>query len=125
MSYDPLAAAESVAAIAAPNAVRVDQASVFPRAPLHAARDAGLLALTTSREHGGHGGSLRDAAAVIERIARECGSSAMVLTMHYAANAVIEKHAPSTLRREIAAGRQRSEERRVGKEGRSRWAPEH
>ncbi len=30
----------------------------------------------------------------------------MVLTMHYAANAVIEKHAPSTLRREIAAGRQ-------------------
>ncbi len=57
MSYDLLAAAESVAAIAAQNAVRVDQESVFPRATIDAARDAGLLGLTTSREHGGHGGS--------------------------------------------------------------------
>lgn len=106
MSFDSLAAADAVAALAAQHAARVDQEAVFPRATLDAARDAGLLALTTSREHGGHGGSLRDAALVVERIARECASSAMVLTMHYAANAVLEAHGPPALRREFGAGRQ-------------------
>src|SRR5262249_60419406 len=45
------------------------------------------------------------AAAAVERVARECGSTAMVLAMHYGGTAVIEKCGPEPVRREIAAGR--------------------
>jgi alkylation response protein AidB-like acyl-CoA dehydrogenase len=41
----------------------------------------------------------------VERIARECGSTAMVLCMHYAGAAVIEVYGPRQVREEIAAGR--------------------
>jgi alkylation response protein AidB-like acyl-CoA dehydrogenase len=46
----------------------------------------------------------RAAAEVIERVARECASTAMVMTMHYAGAAVIEAHGPSSTRRAIARG---------------------
>lgn len=105
MNYDHLAAAETVAALAAEHAARVDQESVFPRQTVDAARDAGLFGLISSPEVGGHGGGVRQAAEVIERIARECGSAAMVLTMHYAGTAVIEAFGSEPVRREIAAGR--------------------
>src|SRR5690606_32872215 len=39
------------------------------------------------------------------RLAGACGSTAMVTTMHLCAAAVIEKHAPDDVRREVAAGR--------------------
>lgn len=45
-----------------------------------------------------------DAAAVIRRLSASCGSTAMVLTMHYCATAVIEAHGPEDIRRAIAAG---------------------
>ncbi|MFO1051185.1 MAG: acyl-CoA dehydrogenase [Planctomycetota bacterium] len=105
MSYDYASAAEKVAAVAAEHAARVDQESVFPRATMDAARDAGLLALLSSKEVGGHGLGMRAAGLVVERLARECGSSAMVLTMHYAGTAVIEAHGPIEVRRDIVAGR--------------------
>jgi alkylation response protein AidB-like acyl-CoA dehydrogenase len=41
---------------------------------------------------------------VVERLARVCGSTAMVVCMHYAATAVIEKHGPREVRTAIAAG---------------------
>src|SRR5207245_3341710 len=40
----------------------------------------------------------------VERMARECASTAMVLTMHYAGTAVIEKHGPVEVRRAIVSG---------------------
>lgn len=98
-------AIESVAQVAREHALAVDANASFPRETVEAARSAGLLALTTATSHGGHGGTARDAGTFIERIARECGSSAMVLTMHYAGNAVIEAHGSDEVRRDVAAGK--------------------
>ncbi|WP_262402085.1 acyl-CoA dehydrogenase family protein [Actinomadura sp. CNU-125] len=47
---------------------------------------------------------LADAARVVERLAGACGSTAMVVLMHYAAAAVLEAHGPDDVRRAIAAG---------------------
>ena len=44
------------------------------------------------------------AAQVVRRVARECGSTGMVLTMHYAGTAVLEQHGPLEIRRAAAAG---------------------
>ena len=105
MTFDALAAAESVALTARQHAVAVDTQAAFPTATVDAARKAGLFGLLSKPAVGGHGMPLRHAGAVIERIARECGSSAMVLTMHYAGTAVIEAHGSETVRKDIAAGR--------------------
>lgn len=88
-----------------PAAVEIDQTGTFPRGALKALGKAGLLSLISAPEVGGMGQGLRAAALVIERVAQECASSAMVLCMHYAGTAVIEAHGPETIRREIAAGR--------------------
>ena len=48
---------------------------------------------------------MADAAVVIERLAGACGSTAMVVLMHYAAVAVIEAHGPADVRDAIGAGR--------------------
>ena len=55
-------------------------------------------------EVGGLGQGQRAAALVIERLARECASTAMVVCMHYAAAAVIEAHGPRAVRQAIGAG---------------------
>ncbi len=91
--------------IVAPAAVHVDRTGAFPAAAVAALGKAGLLGLTSAEEVGGRGRGLRDAALVVERLARECGSTAMVVCMHYSAVAVIEPHGPAATRREIAAGR--------------------
>jgi alkylation response protein AidB-like acyl-CoA dehydrogenase len=104
MSFDHLAAAEDVAKVSAENAIAVDAEGRFPQSTLDAARNAGLLGLISATEVGGHGLGPRAAAEAVERIARECGSSAMVLTMHYAGAAVIEAHGPRDVREAIARG---------------------
>ena len=91
--------------VVAPAAVEVDRQAAFPRAAVDALGREGLLGLTVAREVGGLGHGPRVAALVVERLARECGSTAMVVCMHYAATAVLEKHAPDAVRREVAAGR--------------------
>jgi len=105
MTFELEKATAVVAETAREHAVEVDVAGSFPQATIDAAREQGLLALTTDTAHGGHGRGLRDAATVIERIARECGSSAMVLTMHYAGNAVIEAFGSDEVRKDVAAGK--------------------
>ncbi len=105
MAFDSLAAAEAVAAVAREHATAVDTDGTFPQHTVDAARSAGLLGLCSAVDVGGHGQGLRAAGQVIERIARECGSSAMVLTMHYAGTAVLEAHGPQPVRSDIAAGR--------------------
>lgn len=104
MSFDHESAAEQVAKVAAEAAIAVDEDGAFPSATLSAAREAGLLGLISSAEVGGHGLAHRAAAEVIERIARECASSAMVLTMHYAGAAVVEAFGPRDVREAIARG---------------------
>ena len=99
---------ESLEAVAsgpiAQHAARVDADAAFPQASLDALAEAGFFGLLSSPDVGGAGGSLRDAAQVVERVATECGSTAMVLMMHYCGTAVIEKHGPEALRKEIAGG---------------------
>jgi len=86
-------------------AAEVDQSGSFPRRAVKALSKSGMLGLISASEVGGSGYRLRDAVTVIERVARECGSTAMVLCMHYAGTAVIEAHGPHSVREEIAAGR--------------------
>jgi alkylation response protein AidB-like acyl-CoA dehydrogenase len=87
-----------------PLADEVDRAGRFPRDSVQALAGAGLLGLLSAPELGGSGGDLRQAAAVVERLAGVCGSTAMVLLMHYAAATVIERHGPEEVRRAIASG---------------------
>src|SRR5947208_2670886 len=91
--------------VIAPAASEIDRTGSFPRAALDALGHAGLLGLVTAQEAGGLGAGHRAATAVVERIARSCASTAMVVCMHYAAAAVVEAYGDVQTRREIAAGR--------------------
>jgi len=88
-----------------PAAAEIDQSGAFPRAAMDALSKSGLLGLLSAKEVGGMGEGLRAAAMVIERVAQECGSTAMVLAMHYAGTAVIEAHGPLSVRQAIADGK--------------------
>jgi len=88
-------------------AVEIDRTAAFPAAAIAALRKAGLLGLISANEAGGMGLETRPAAEVVERLARECGSTAMVACMHYAA-AVIEARGSRTVGEVAAAGRQSS-----------------
>ena len=95
MPYDPDALGRVITDVVAPGAREVDAAGKFPSEAVAALGRAGLLSPDLS---------LRDAADVVRRLAGACGSTAMVVLMHYAATTVIEHHAPSDVRSAIAAG---------------------
>ena len=101
-----LSAVEGIAReVVAAHADDFDRAAQFPSAAIAALKEAGVLGLLSARDVGGAGGSLRAAAETVERLARECGSTAMVVCMHFCGASVIEKLAPESVRREVAAGR--------------------
>jgi alkylation response protein AidB-like acyl-CoA dehydrogenase len=104
MASDHRAALEKLARVARDEAVAIDAAGAFPEKTIEAARELGLLGLLSSPDLGGLGLGPRAAAEVVECIARECASTAMVLTMHYAGTAVVEAHGPEPVRRAIARG---------------------
>jgi isovaleryl-CoA dehydrogenase len=91
--------------VVAPAAAEVDRAGRFPAEALQALSEAGVLGLTSATDVGGAGAGMRDAAHVVQRLAATCGSTAMVVLMHYAAVALIEAYGPEKVRREIAEGR--------------------
>ncbi|MEP6759711.1 MAG: acyl-CoA dehydrogenase family protein [Actinomycetota bacterium] len=93
-----------IANVIEPYAVSVDQDAKFPREALEAMGKTGLLGLVSAQEFGGRGGGIPEAADVIREIARHCGSTAMVVTMHYAAALVIEAFGSETLRGQVARG---------------------
>ncbi len=95
---------ESIAQAIARSALDTDK-GVFPAKAIRALGDAGFLGLISSKEVGGQGLGMEAAVAVVQRIARECTSTAMVVMMHYAGTAVIEAHGPQDIRRDIAAGK--------------------
>jgi alkylation response protein AidB-like acyl-CoA dehydrogenase len=88
----------------AENAAAVDRDGSFPAKSIEALRSAGLLGALSSKESGGLGLGLPGAARIIRRVAEECGSTAMVLTMHYCGTAVLEAYGTSALRHEAASG---------------------
>jgi isovaleryl-CoA dehydrogenase len=87
-----------------PNAPTVDASGAFPRAAISALGEAGILGLTVGESVGGGGRGLREAAAIIRELAGICGSTAMVVLMHYSGTVVIENHGPEEVRQAIAAG---------------------
>lgn len=91
--------------VVVPTAAEVDREGTFPEAAVTALGEAGLLGLTTAAEMGGGGKGLREATEVVEGLAHHCGSTAMVVLMHYAAVPVIEAYGPTHVRRAVAAGR--------------------
>jgi len=99
------ALARVIEEVVEPRAGDVDRRQLFPAEAVDALGRAGILGLTSSSEVGGGGQGLRAASEVIEALAGSCGSTAMVVLMHYAACAVIEAYGPEDDRRAIAAGR--------------------
>src|SRR5690554_5921076 len=67
-----------------PRAAEIDREARFPREAITALGEAGLLGLISAKEVGGMGLGLDEATRVVERIARDCPATAMVVTMHYA-----------------------------------------
>lgn len=88
-----------------PSAAEIDKLARFPRVNIDALAKAGLLGLVSATEVGGLGEGMRAASAVVEQIAQACGSTAMVVAMHYCGAAVIEQHGALDVRKAIAAGR--------------------
>jgi acyl-CoA dehydrogenase len=89
-----LAAVRKIATeVAARNAADVDSRSRFPRESLEALKAAGLLAAPVPIALGGLGLRMRELAALCSTLAQGCGSSAMVLAMHYSQVACLARHA--------------------------------
>jgi alkylation response protein AidB-like acyl-CoA dehydrogenase len=104
MSFSYEKSVEEIAAIAASSAADVDRGA-FPAEVIEAMGRDGMLGLVSATEVGGKGEGLTAAAHVVERLARECGSTAMVVCMHYCGTAVIEQLGPREVRTAIAGGR--------------------
>jgi isovaleryl-CoA dehydrogenase len=104
MSY--AAALERVIAeVVAPGAAQVDTGAAFPSRQIGALAEAGLLALTVPAELGGGGAGLRAAAHVVAELGAACGSTAMIVTMHYSATAALAAAGDADTLTAIAAGR--------------------
>jgi acyl-CoA dehydrogenase len=80
------------AEVAAPHAADVDARARFPSETVGALREAGLLSAGVPREFGGAGCGLEQQAQLCATLAQACGSSAMVLAMHYIQLACIARH---------------------------------
>jgi acyl-CoA dehydrogenase len=78
--------------IAAVSAVDVDAKARFPSETLDALRQAKALSAPVPRELGGLGCDMRQLAELCSTLAQGCGSSAMVLAMHYIQVACMARH---------------------------------
>jgi alkylation response protein AidB-like acyl-CoA dehydrogenase len=90
--------------IIGPEAPEVDRPGAFPDKGLKAMADAGLMGAVSAPEVGGLNLGHRGAAAIVGRLAQECGSTAMVTCMHYCAAAVFEAFGPREVREAAARG---------------------
>ena len=82
----------------------VDREGTFPEQAIQALKQGRFLGALSGNVAGGLGLGIRGAASVVRRVAQECGSTAMVLCMHYCGAAVLEAHAPEDVRRAAASG---------------------
>ena len=86
-------------------ALTVDEQHEFPQQSLEALKENGFLGLISATSVGGTGAGLATAVEVIEALAAECGSTAMILAMHYSATAAIEKFSDNKTRVVVANGK--------------------
>ena len=90
--------------VIAPSAGHVDTAGAFPREGIDRLAASGFLGMMSAVDVGGGGKTINDAATTIQAISGACGSTAMVLLMHYAATAIVEAYGDKSIRRDIAEG---------------------
>ena len=89
-----LARLDSIAReVAAPKAADVDARSRFPQESLAALKEARLLAAPVPKDLGGLGCGVVELAELCSTLGKACGSSAMVLAMHYVQVACLVRHA--------------------------------
>jgi acyl-CoA dehydrogenase len=84
--------AREAAAVAAAQAADVDRVGRFPREAIDALRAARLLSAPIPVEFGGPGSSLRTLGLICGEVARACGSSGLVLAMHYSQLICLVRH---------------------------------
>jgi len=88
-----LKAAQRIGAeVAGPHAADVDSKARFPAETLAALREAELLSAGVSRDFGGSGCTMIELARLCSTLSQSCGSSAMVLAMHYIQLGCIARH---------------------------------
>jgi alkylation response protein AidB-like acyl-CoA dehydrogenase len=84
------AAATLATEVLAAYAVEVDTLARFPHEGMSALAQKGFYGLCVDTQSGGHGQGPATFAAVVEELARQCASTAMVYVMHVTAAKVIE-----------------------------------
>ena len=105
-AQDPLLVLENVVReVVRPAAQEVDARGDFPARSIEALAEAGLLGAVAAPEVGGLGGGMRLASRICTRLASDCGSTAMVATMHFSGSAVLERYAPTEVRKQAASGK--------------------
>jgi acyl-CoA dehydrogenase len=78
--------------VAAAHAADVDAKARFPIETLAALREVHVLSAAVPRELGGAGCNVQELAQLCSTLAQSCGSSAMVLAMHYIQLGCIARH---------------------------------
>jgi acyl-CoA dehydrogenase len=91
-----LGAARHVADVAAAHAAEVDKLARFPSEAMAAMRAVKLLSAPVPKDMGGGGCSMRTLGLLCSEVATGCGSSGMVLAMHYSQLACVVHHGMSS-----------------------------
>ena len=78
--------------VAAVHAADVDRSARFPSETMDALRDEGILSAAVPTAYGGAGCSLQELAQLCSTVSQACGSSGMVLAMHYIQLGCIARH---------------------------------
>jgi alkylation response protein AidB-like acyl-CoA dehydrogenase len=91
--------------IAEEHAEQTDVEGRFPRETIEAFLESGLAGLIAVPYAGRNCTSLRNASRVVERLAQACGSTAMIVAMHYCGAAVIEAFGTKEARTQVSDGK--------------------
>lgn len=85
-------------------AADVDSLGRFPSEAVDALAKAGLLGAVSAKEVGGLALGHRGASEIVRRVSQECGSTGMVVSMHFCGTAVLEAFADQATRKAAATG---------------------
>ncbi len=95
---------EDLVRLAEELAVETDRDGAFPAPVVEAFLRSGYGGLLSTAEQGGWGGTIREASAVVARLAEVCGSTAMIVAMHYCGAAAIDRFGTLSARSAVASG---------------------